>query len=53
MWLVDLEHDPHEAYDASAKHPKLAEAMATTARSWAKSFKMNPRGWKGDNDDHL
>ena len=53
MWLVDLEHDPHEAYDASAKHPKLAEAMATTARSWANSFKMNPRGWKGDNDDHL
>jgi hypothetical protein len=52
MWLVDLEHDPHEAYDASEKHRSVATQMAQLAALWEKGFKKNPCGWKVKEASH-
>lgn len=45
LWLTDHELDEAEAYDASARHPRVAQALAEEAHAWDRAFQTNPRGW--------
>ena len=44
LWLTDLERDPEEAYDSSARHLELAQQLADEARRFEAEFEANPRG---------
>ena len=44
-WLVDLEHDPRESYDASLYSPKVAEDMRRALLTKREEMKVNKRGW--------
>lgn len=44
-WLFDLEIDPSESYDVSARHPEVAAALATELERRNTEMADNPRGW--------
>lgn len=44
-WLFDLESDPDESYDISARNPEIAQRLATELSAFEKEWKQNPRGW--------
>jgi len=43
--LFDLEIDPGEAYDVSAKHPDVASSLANRMVEWEASLQRNRAGW--------
>ena len=44
-WLINLELDPREAYDASMHNPEMAEVMADALAQKRVEMDANPRGW--------
>ncbi|MGB3049636.1 MAG: sulfatase [Polyangiales bacterium] len=44
--LFDLEIDPGEAYDVSAKHPDVSAALADRITEWEDALQSNRSGWK-------
>ncbi|GLI26588.1 arylsulfatase [Agromyces rhizosphaerae] len=44
-WLFDLEADPSEAYDVSAKYPDVAAELAAELERRNAETEENPRGW--------
>jgi arylsulfatase A-like enzyme len=44
-WLFDLELDPAESYDATARHPDVAAEMAEMFAKRKAEMAANPRGW--------
>ncbi|WP_082098754.1 sulfatase-like hydrolase/transferase [Demequina iriomotensis] len=44
-WLFDLEADPSESYDVSAKHPEIAERLKAELERRNAEMAENPRGW--------
>ena len=44
--LFDLEIDPGEAYDVSAKHPDVAASLAAKMDEWEAALQENRAGWK-------
>lgn len=45
-WLFDLERDPDESYDVSARHPEVAARLAARAQEWIDEQRANPHGWR-------
>lgn len=45
-WLFDLELDPDESYDVSAKHPEVTARLRAAMERWDKAMAGNPRGWR-------
>ncbi len=45
-WLFDLDRDPAESYDVSARHPEVFERMQRMLESRQQELDQNPRGWK-------
>jgi uncharacterized sulfatase len=46
-WLFDLELDPDESYDVSARHPEVARRLAGLLAQRRRELAENPRGWLG------
>ncbi len=45
-WLFDLELDPGESYDVTARHPDRAKRLARRLAEWQRELFANPRGWR-------
>jgi uncharacterized sulfatase len=45
-WLFDLELDPDESYDISARHPEVARRLRELLEARQREFAENPRGWR-------
>jgi arylsulfatase A-like enzyme len=45
-WLFDLEADPDESYDASARYPEVAQRMRRLIETRRAELEANPRGWQ-------
>ena len=45
-WLFDLELDPDESYDVSARHPETFERMGKMLEARRRSLEYNLRGWR-------
>lgn len=45
-WLFDLESDPDESYDVSARHPETFERMGQMLKDRRQEMEKNPRGWR-------
>ncbi len=44
--LFNLDLDPGESYDLSAKHPDVVSQLAEQMTTWETSLAANPKGWK-------
>jgi uncharacterized sulfatase len=44
-WLFDLELDPEESYDVTARHPDVAARLAEMFAKRKAEMEANPRGW--------
>jgi len=44
-WLFDLELDPDESYDVTARHPEVAARLATLLAERQRELAGNRRGW--------
>jgi uncharacterized sulfatase len=44
--LFNLELDPGESYDLTAKHPDVAGQLAEQMTRWEAELAANPKGWK-------
>ena len=44
-WLFDLELDPDESYDVSARYPKVARRLAGELEGRRRALADNPGGW--------
>jgi len=44
-WLFDLDRDPYESYDVSARHPEVANRMRRLFEERRTVLDENPRGW--------
>ena len=44
--LFNLDLDPGESYDLSAKHPDVVSQLAEQMRTWETRLAANPKGWK-------
>lgn len=44
-WLFDLELDPEESYDVTARHPDIAARLAEMFAKRKAEMAANPRGW--------
>ena len=44
-WLFDLDRDPDESYDATARHPRVAARLAKLLAERRRAHAENPRGW--------
>ena len=45
-WLFDLELDPDESYDVSARYPAEARRLAELLDDFRFELDFNPRGWR-------
>jgi arylsulfatase A len=45
-WLFDLELDPGESYDASARHPETSRRLGHMLEARRRELESNPRGWR-------
>jgi arylsulfatase A-like enzyme len=45
-WLFDLELDPNESYDASARYPEEFERLRRLFEERQRELASNPRGWR-------
>ncbi len=45
-WLFDLDRDPSESYDVSARHPEVFNRMQRMFEARQKELDDNPRGWR-------
>jgi arylsulfatase A-like enzyme len=45
-WLFDLELDPDESFDVSARHPETSAQMGLLLQERLRELEENPRGWK-------
>jgi uncharacterized sulfatase len=44
-WLFDLELDPSESYDVSARHPETFRRLGQMLEVRLLELERNPRGW--------
>ena len=44
--LFNLELDPGESYDLTAKHPDVTSQLAEQMTRWEAELAANPKGWK-------
>ena len=45
-WLFDLERDPGESYDVSARHPEAFRRLGQMLEARRRELERNPRGWR-------
>jgi arylsulfatase A len=45
-WLFDLDRDPDESYDVSARFPEVAGQMHSRLEARRRDLEANPRGWR-------
>jgi uncharacterized sulfatase len=45
-WLFDLQLDPAESYDVSARYPEVAKRLRETLEERKRELAANPRGWR-------
>ena len=45
-WLFDLDSDPDESYDVSARYPEITRQMRGMLDAWRESLETNQRGWR-------
>jgi len=45
-WLFDLDLDPDESYDVSARHPEEFQRLGRMLEARRRELESNPRGWR-------
>jgi arylsulfatase A-like enzyme len=45
-WLFDLDRDPDESYDVTARHPETFERLQRLFETRQRELRRNPRGWR-------